>query len=489
MNDATITQLGLTVLYVAAAALMALLGRIEASHLFRTWTVAFLLFGLDAGISAAKHAWKLPPLVHALTFVCLAGGAFSALRGGLEALGKRLPVALYWVGAALALGVVVSVELGVPQSIIEPVVFLVIALALASGSIAAFRAGVPGGAGRWVLSTGALAGSLYAALWTLRDRLPILARAEYQLDLTVLLWGSTGVLVMHFERNRERIKQLAAQEIELREQLAQSERLESLGRLAAGVAHDFNNVLAVVVNGSEVVLRQLGDRPKPAAQLRMVLDAAREATGFTRQLLALGRRDLPEKSRQNLHDAIQAAVRIFQPALPPGVALEYRHVARHITVLAAEGQLEQLVVNLALNAADAMPGGGSLRIEVNESAPSPGEVRLTVTDSGAGMDEATRARIFEPFFTTKTSSRGTGLGLTAVHTIVAALGGRIAVETNPGQGTSFTIDLPTCPASPHQATSEAPDAPTRSSSGAPPSSGVAHPEPSAAPSRRAGATH
>jgi PAS domain S-box-containing protein len=233
-------------------------------------------------------------------------------------------------------------------------------------------------------------------------------------------------------------------ERELRQQLEQAERLEALGRLAGGVAHDVNNVLTIVMSGAELALKRLG--PDHAARLPVetLLSAAQGAADFTSQLLAFSRRRVHEKVSTDVNQAVKNALRMVESALGPGVVLEARLAEEAIVTLAGSGQIEQIVMNLALNARDAMPDGGrvSVRTERTTSFDDRAFGRLVVRDTGHGMDEETRRRAFEPFFTTKPAGKGTGLGLATVYGIVQQIGGHIEIMSTPGRGTVFFIDLP-----------------------------------------------
>jgi len=246
----------------------------------------------------------------------------------------------------------------------------------------------------------------------------------------------------------------------LEAQLRQSQRLEAVGQLAGGVAHDMNNILAAITGYGAFVAEALGSEGPAAADMRQVLLAAERATSLTRQLLSFSRR-LPLVPRVvDVASVVDGLVPMLTRLLGEHITVEVEHVAGAGKVLADPGQLEQVVVNLAVNARDAMPRGGRLGIrtlgafddeaavgdvEVRGAAAGPAAarcVRLEVSDTGTGMDDATIAHIFEPFFTTKEPGKGTGLGLATVYYIVTGSGGRLAVRSQPGAGTTFTIDLP-----------------------------------------------
>lgn len=240
----------------------------------------------------------------------------------------------------------------------------------------------------------------------------------------------------------------------LKEQLAQAQKMESIGRLAGGVAHDFNNLLTVINGYSQMSLDQLaGDDPLHGA-IREILNAGERAAGMTRQLLAFSRKQILEPRILDLNRVVEDMRSMLGRLVREDVEVCLTLENREVTVHADPHQLEQVIMNLAVNARDAMPGGGRLQIEtlvVDNGASSSGAdpdapagtwARLTVADSGVGMDEVTLQRIFEPFFTTKGVGSGTGLGLSTVQGIVEQSGGQVAVSSRPGAGTTFRIYLP-----------------------------------------------
>ncbi len=457
LSEAILSQVGLTIVYLGTAVLLAFLQRIERSPALRLWMVTFMLFGVDSALSAliSYHGW--PDAWRGLAWLALLAGSIAGVVGTVRFIGGRVPRSLALLGGMAAVAVVLATLIGVSPDGLRGLSFGAIAGALVWAGVLAFRGGVPGGAGRWVLSGAFLAAGAYAVSWPVVCHWPLVSRLEFFYDLLLVLWGLTGMLMMHFERAREKVRELAAQELELRERLERAERVEALGRLASGVAHDINNVLTIIINGTELALNQVADRPQATARLRGVLDAAEGAAGFTRQLLALGRRRLPGRSPVLVNESVERALGMVRSSLPQGIELRWRGAEERLAVKASRGQLEQVVVNLVLNAADAMPDGGLIELGTSSDEASPNGVRLVVADTGHGMDAPTRAHLFEPFFSTKEHHRGTGLGLAAVHAIVQQLGGSIAVESEPGAGTVFTIELPACePPAPAARTSDYP---------------------------------
>jgi PAS domain S-box-containing protein len=227
----------------------------------------------------------------------------------------------------------------------------------------------------------------------------------------------------------------------LEQKLVQAQKLEVVGRLAAGVAHDFNNVLTCILGNVELL--QMTEGPNP--RLSDIGHAAERAAAVTRQLLALHRRESGEPRATRIERVIQEMGRMLHWLIREDIQLVTAVAPDVDCVLATPAQLEQILLNLVVNARDAMPQGGTLRIEVDQvraANDGPAHVRLTVTDTGSGMDEAVRKRIFEPFFTTKAIGKGSGLGLSTVLDTVRAMRGRIEVETEVGRGTSFHVSLP-----------------------------------------------
>jgi signal transduction histidine kinase len=223
------------------------------------------------------------------------------------------------------------------------------------------------------------------------------------------------------------------------EQLRQAQKMEAVGRLAGGVAHDFNNILSVVLGTSAAILDELEPRAPLRPEIEAIRRAGERAGALTRQLLAFSRQQILAPRVVDLADVVAGVEPLLRRLLGEDIALTVERAEGPAPVLADQGQLEQVLVNLVVNARDAMPAGGTLTVETDVA---PGRyVVLSVRDSGHGMDEATRARIFEPFFTTR-EGKGTGLGLATVYGIVTQSGGHVAVESAPGAGTMFTLHFP-----------------------------------------------
>jgi two-component system cell cycle sensor histidine kinase/response regulator CckA len=220
--------------------------------------------------------------------------------------------------------------------------------------------------------------------------------------------------------------------------------MEAIGRLAGGVAHDFNNLLTII-SGNVHLLHDLppGD-PEYPQLLDDIRDAAERAAALTRQLLTFSRKQPTRPVPLDLNEVVGGLASMLRRLIGERIAVHSRLAALPVRVRADRGQLEQVVMNLAVNAKDAMPDGGTLTIATEEEVGQGRLARLTVTDTGCGMTDEVKRHLFEPFFTTKDVGKGTGLGLATVYGIVQQAGGSIDVDSAVGAGTTFTIRLPWC---------------------------------------------
>jgi two-component system, cell cycle sensor histidine kinase and response regulator CckA len=227
----------------------------------------------------------------------------------------------------------------------------------------------------------------------------------------------------------------------LEEQLHHSQRLEAVGRLAGGVAHDFNNLLMVITGYSHMLLDAMHSSDPARQDLEQVVKASERATDLTRQLLAFSRRQGVRASLVNLNPLVQEMDRMLRRVLGEEIELLVRLAPELKTVRADPGQIEQVILNMVVNARDAMPSGGQLLIETrNTGQPGRECVTISISDTGVGMDSQVLSRVFEPFFTTK--EHGTGLGLATSYGIIKENGGDLRVESTPAKGTCFRIELP-----------------------------------------------
>ena len=285
--------------------------------------------------------------------------------------------------------------------------------------------------------------------------------ASHELDDMAL--GGFGAAAGDIARQIDR-RRVAEALHESEVQLRQLQKMEAVGRLAGGVAHDFNNLLTVILGRSRLLLEAMTADHPHRRSVKSIDETAERAAVLTRQLLAFSRKQVLDPAVLDLNEVVTGMTDLLQRLIGeqveltvvPGVGLGQVKVDR--------GQIEQVIVNLVVNARDAMPDGGRITIETSavetsETDANESHVRVAVTDTGTGMDAHTRARIFEPFFTTKEPGKGTGLGLATVYGIVRQSGGTIEVDSEPGVGTTFTIALPTVEAA--QTAAEVSTAPVR----------------------------
>jgi signal transduction histidine kinase/CheY-like chemotaxis protein len=317
--------------------------------------------------------------------------------------------------------------------------------------------------------------------------LTLMPLAYVRLDLQMRREALARRMAAELEaRVEERTRELHEANERLQEEMAERERLESrlrfahkmdvLGRVSSGMAHDFNNFLTTVGVYAELVLKGL----PPASPLRehalQIQETTRHASALTQQLLVLSRRDGSEAAVIDLNEAVAELSAMVRHVLPEEIEVDLRLRERASFVRADPDQLARVLMNLVLNARDAMPAGGRLLLETSvrrrEELPAefaagsshPEYVLLGVTDTGVGMDEETLRHAFEPFFTTKTEGQGTGLGLSIVYGIVEQAGGHVHVSSEPGKGTRFELFWPRCeePVEPSAVAAPAPGAPAAS---------------------------
>jgi signal transduction histidine kinase/CheY-like chemotaxis protein len=286
--------------------------------------------------------------------------------------------------------------------------------------------------------------------------------SEFPVDVrlsTVKLASGRGVCAAVRDVSEQRKADQALRESqaaleESQRHLAQSQKIEAVGRLAGGVAHDFNNLLGVILGFSELARKDLPAGHRAHQRVEQIQKAAERAATLTRQLLAFSRKQLLQPRVVDLNTIARDMERMLLRLIGEDIRLVTSFTPDLWPVRADPAQIEQVILNLAVNARDAMPAGGTLAIRTSHadldpafvsghpgSSPGPHAV-LTVGDTGHGMDEATLSHVFEPFFTTKPAGRGTGLGLAMIYGIVKQSGGYVSAESGPGQGTTFTVYLP-----------------------------------------------
>lgn len=278
-----------------------------------------------------------------------------------------------------------------------------------------------------------------------------------KLNLETQVKGRNLAWSLHAVRNSRVVHAYVediTERLNLQSQLRQSQKMECVGQLAAGVAHDFNNLLTIMQGHAGILLGKAVKAPDLLDPAQAILFAAERAASLTRQLLMFSRKNVMQLKQLDLRETVSQMTRMLQRLLGETILLEFIPPAEIPLIRADSGMLEQVIMNLAVNARDAMAGGGTLTVkvagvqvgpeEVSRSAEArPGSfVCLEVSDTGCGMDAATKARIFEPFFTTKEAGKGTGLGLATVYGIAKQHGGWIEVDSRPGEGATFRLFFP-----------------------------------------------
>jgi signal transduction histidine kinase len=401
---------------------------------YRRWVLAGVLTSLIGYVTsclvfAHQHGWR-DVLTLADPFVALVDLVALALlyRNHMRA-AASLALAGTWADVHVSL-----LTLHLPQLTVTGLVVPVFVLAagLLFGGRVAF------------VAAGALSVSVPTTLWLastlkLGSGLGEPSMVYFVVVVEAVLLATTALLAAFLSSFAKILKQhedSEAKRRELQAQLQHAQKLEALGLLAGGIAHDFNNLLTAI--GGYGALLENSTDPRARAFGTEIVGTQRRGAALTRQLLAFARKDISQPEPMDLGSALGKMTGLLERAVGARVRLQL-DCEPECTIVADRGRIEQVVLNLAVNARDAMPDGGMLWIRCEKTAT---EVRLEVADEGVGMDEATKSRLFEPFFTTKPRDQGTGLGLATVHGIVADSNGRIEVDSKLGRGTRFTLHWP-----------------------------------------------
>jgi PAS domain S-box-containing protein len=246
----------------------------------------------------------------------------------------------------------------------------------------------------------------------------------------------------------------------LEAQLRHAQKMEAIGQLAGGIAHDFNNILTIIQGFALMLLEDDGDVPSQRVAAQHIVEAAQRAAGLTRQLLAFGRRQVMRPQYVDLNALVTSLAKMVRRVVGEDIDLQLELSSRPLAVHADPGLIDQVLMNLVINARDAMPSGGLLRIATHSRPSATGEQAvIRVVDTGTGISPTELPRIFDPFFTTKEPGKGSGLGLATVFGIIAQHGGRIDVSSSVGRGSTFEVVLPATPHQPDRAAAPPPSVP------------------------------
>ena len=317
--------------------------------------------------------------------------------------------------------------------------------------------------------------SITQPLGSLVQGVQALEKGDFHFSLAAARKDEVGMVAAAFDRMRQSLRQGQEEQKQLEQQLRQAHKMEAVGRLAGGVAHDFNNLLTII-RGHADLLSERSETDAQRKSVEQIQKAASRAVGMTRQLLAFSRMQVLQPRVVDLNAVIAELGKMLPRLIGEHIEYSFSPQPELFAVQADPGQIEQVLMNLAVNARDAMPDGGKLQVrtgnaeigpeeEARRPSMTPGSYALiSVSDTGHGMDEETKAHIFEPFFTTKEIGKGTGLGLATVYGIVKQSRGFIWVESKQGQGTTFEIFLPRTAEAPSPVTSETPAAAARGGS-------------------------
>ncbi len=276
-----------------------------------------------------------------------------------------------------------------------------------------------------------------------KNLLRLKAYSDYYGQYSEMLERTVALRTADLAERTNSLERIAAELRQSEAQQRQSQKMEAVGQLAGGVAHDFNNLLTIIMSYSDLVIHDLPNGDEHHHDMEQVISAAKSAAALTRQLLAFSRKQILKPSTVNLNELVTDMMDMLGRLIGTSIQLAPVLVGDIGNVRADRGQLEQVLMNLVVNARDAMPNGGQLQIETANVEIGPASfVALTVCDTGIGMDEKTKEKLFEPFFTTKPVGKGTGLGLATVYGIVQQSGGLVEVLSAPGKGSTFKVLLP-----------------------------------------------
>lgn len=408
------------------------LARREPSQSSLSWSWAWLAWAASIlPLMLLESNARLSPLFPAIGVLWCASALFF-LRGSYALLGRQVPRGWYGVGGIAAVTSLVLTASSVGTLAMAPLALFQGAGLIGAGLVMLANARRRTGAWLYGVALTLLGVHVFDAPVVMK--FPWLAPWGFVLALSLEVVAALGMVVLHYDQARERL--LVAER-----SLEQSRRIEALGRVAGGVAHDFNNMLTIL-QGNLDLLRSTEASPAALEASSGIAEVVERGTRLTRQLLAFGRRADTLLAPLDVRELVQSTLDWLGKLIPKNIQLDLNCQNADYTAVLDRSLLEQILLNLVTNARDALDGPGRICVELERRSPPSAAIVLRVVDSGPGMDAELLGRIFEPFFTTKGSERGTGLGLASVEGAVTQLGGTIRVESRPGLGTKFEVVLP-----------------------------------------------
>ena len=421
----------------------ALVAIVLASYMGQTWWLVFL--ALTIALTAARVVgWACYRYRREMAHSTTKWAIYATFGSGLSGL-------LWGAGSAFLL----------PDNLVEQTFVAFVIGGLCAASLVSFSYYLPAFVAYVFPASLPLAGRFFLDGWTVHGDMMVVFAAA----ITLAAYNSTRAfsngLRLNFdlsEKTREltatneRLEMESAQRRVAEDQLRQAHKMEAIGQLTGGIAHDFNNLLTAVVGHLELAQSRVRDDPRAAGLLQAALRAAERGATLTRHLLAFGRRQHLDARSVDVPAVIGGAEKMLRQTIGPAIELFIESQPKLHPAWVDPNQFELAILNLALNARDAMPTGGKLQIDAKnqrgEMGKLPPDLRLgdyvvvSVSDTGTGMNEETAARAFEPFFTTKEAGRGSGLGLSIVHGFAAQSGGSVQITSSPGNGTNVDLWLP-----------------------------------------------
>ena len=409
------------------------IARRESNRVLKRWAWAWLSWGLAAASLTALGSPEERPLLAVVCGLLWVLSALCFLAGAYDFAERPMPRVWYAVGAACALlGIGIGVGPNGAQGMGPLVLFQSVGLG-ATGALLLRRARHRAGA--WISGAALVALGVHLLDAPLLVTRPALFLWGFALAIALQVLAALGMLMLHYEHARQAL-------LETQRVSEEQRRMEALGRIAGGVAHDFNNMLAVMLGELELARMEPPTHEGLEETLSAIEEAVQRAARLTAQLLAFGRQSVLRPHTTDIRAVVESTLDLLKKVVPENIQLKFECGEGPFTASMDQALLEQIALNLVTNARDAISGQGHIVVALSRSAQPEETVHLRVTDDGIGMDAGMMQRIFEPFYTSKGTGRGTGLGLASVQGAVTQLGGSIRVHSQPGRGSSFEVVLP-----------------------------------------------